>query len=56
MDLETIWYEVSPYVYTIGGVLALANADERIGQFSGVLLLIAALTVIRLRWVNRRKT
>jgi NhaP-type Na+/H+ or K+/H+ antiporter len=55
MDIETIWYEISPYVYTLGGVLALANSAERIGQVSGVLLLVAAITVIRLRWVNRRK-
>lgn len=56
MDLETIWYEVSPYVYTISGVLALATADARIGQVSGALLLGAAVTIIRLRWVNRRKS
>lgn len=55
MDLETIWYEISPYVYTISGVAALLAADARMGQWSGVLLLGAALTVIRLRWVNRRK-
>ena len=56
MDLETIWYEVSPYMYTVVGVFALANSDERIGQLSGVLLLGAAVTVIRLRWANRRKS
>ena len=39
MNLETIWYEVSPYMYTVVGVFALANSDERIGQVSGVLLL-----------------
>ena len=55
MDLETIWYETSPYIYTISGVLAFATAEARIGQVSGVLLLGAAMTVIRLRWVNRRK-
>ena len=55
MDLETIWYELSPYVYTISGVTAFAAADARMGQWSGALLLGAALTIIRLRWVNRRK-
>ncbi|MEO6024782.1 MAG: hypothetical protein ABIP64_17060 [Burkholderiales bacterium] len=54
MDLETVWYELSPYVYTISGVIALAVADARMGQLSGALLLVAALTIIRLRWVNRR--
>jgi hypothetical protein len=56
MDLETLWYEVSPYVYTLSGVLALLAVDVRVGQWSGALLLGAALTIIRLRWVNRRKS
>ena len=56
MDLETLWYEISPYVYTISGVIALAAADARMGQLSGALLLAAALTIIRLRWINRRKS
>jgi hypothetical protein len=55
MDLETIWYELSPYVYTLSGLAAFTAADARMGQFSGALLLGAALTIIRLRWVNRRK-
>jgi hypothetical protein len=55
MDFETIWYEISPYVYTISGVAALLTAEASMGRWSGVLLLGAALTVIRLRWVNRRK-
>ena len=56
MDLETLWYEISPYVYTASGVIALAAADARMGQLSGALLLAAALTIIRLRWINRRKS
>ena len=56
MDLETLWYEISPYVYTVSGVIALAAADARMGQLSGALLLAAALTIIRLRWINRRKS
>ncbi len=55
MDIETIWYELSPYIYTISGVSAFAAADTQIGQVSGALLLGAALTIIRLRWLNRRK-
>ncbi len=56
MDLETFWYETCPYIYTLSGVTAFAAADARIGQVSGALLLGAALTIIRLRWVNRRKS
>ncbi len=54
MDLETVWYELSPYVYTISGVIVLAAADTRMGQLSGALLLVVASAIIRLRWVNRR--
>lgn len=56
MDLESIWYEVSPYVYTLSGLAAFASADVQIGQVSGALLLGAALTIIRLRWVSRRRS
>ena len=56
MDYETIWYEVSPYVYTAAGVITAYAADVRLGKLSGVLLLIAAATIIRLRWQNRHKT
>jgi hypothetical protein len=56
MDYETIWYEISPYVYTIAGVCTVVSADVQFGKISGVLLLIAALTIIRLRWRSRRKT
>lgn len=55
MDLETIWYEFSPYLYAVFGFTALFYRD---GSFllkgSGVLLITAALTILRLRWVYRR--
>ncbi len=56
MDFETIWYEVSPYIYTFAGVFSAFAADVQIGKLSGLLLLIAALTIIRLRWRSRRRT
>jgi hypothetical protein len=56
MDLETVWYEVSPYVYTISGLCVVAMAEAAMGRYSGALLLAAAVTIIRLRWVNRRKS
>jgi hypothetical protein len=55
MDLETVWYEVSPYVYTLSGLCVVAMADANMGRYSGALLLAAAVTIIRLRWVHRRK-
>jgi hypothetical protein len=56
MDLETVWYEISPYIYTISGLSVVAMADAGMGRFSGALLLAAAVTIIRLRWAHRRKS
>lgn len=56
MDLETVWYEISPYIYTISGLSVVATADAVLGRYSGALLLAAAVTIIRLRWVHRHKT
>lgn len=55
MDLETIWYEFSPYLYAVFGFTALFYSG---GSFllkgSGLLLITAVLTILRLRWVYRR--
>jgi hypothetical protein len=56
MDYETIWYETSPYLYTFAGIGAALSTDVQFGKISGILLLVAALTIIRLRWRSRRKT
>jgi hypothetical protein len=52
--METLWYEVSPYIYSAGGALWLAHADSNLGVISGLLLLASAVTVLRLRWTHRR--
>lgn len=55
MDLETVWYEAFPYLYGIGGVVAmLVTPGSLLLKISGALLIIAALTILRLRWVYRR--
>ncbi len=55
MDLETIWYEAFPYLYGIGGVVAiLIRPGSLLLKISGALLIVAALTILRLRWVYRR--
>jgi hypothetical protein len=53
MDIKTIWYEASPYLYISVGLLCLF-ASERLATFSGGLLILAALTILRLRWRYRR--
>jgi hypothetical protein len=55
MDIETLWYEFSPYVYAIAGVVSILNLKSGLSIVSGVLLLGASATILRLRWVHRRK-
>ncbi len=55
MDLETICYEFAPYVYAVGGVISIFQTNPGIGIVSGVLLLAAAATILKLRWTYRRK-
>ena len=55
MDLETLWYELSPYIYAACGVFSwFYSAGSWLLKGSGILLIIAALTIVRLRWVYRR--
>ena len=54
MSIEDIWYESSPYVYLLTGLAALAWSDGTMATVSALLLLIAAATILRLRWVHRR--
>ncbi|MCM5569873.1 hypothetical protein M6I34_05085 [Burkholderiaceae bacterium FT117] len=54
MSLEDIWYESSPYVYLIAGILVLASAESGLAIASALLLLVASGTILRLRWVHRR--
>ena len=55
MDLETIWYEFSPYLYAVAGVASILSSGSTLRLVSGALLLAAAVTIFRLRWTYRRK-
>ena len=55
MDLESLWYEFSPYLYAVFGVGAVFyGPGSLLLKGSGILLVAAALTIVRLRWVYRR--
>jgi len=54
MDLETCWYEFSPYLYVVVGLISIFYATTAVGNIAGVLLIGAAVTILRLRWVHRR--
>jgi hypothetical protein len=55
MDFETICYEFSPYIYACVGVISLFNTKSTLSIVSGLLLLAAAATILKLRWTYRRK-
>ncbi len=55
MDLETVWYEAFPYLCGSGGIVAILHDGSGLLKGSGVLLIIASLTILRLRWVYRRQ-
>ncbi|RPH67110.1 MAG: hypothetical protein EHM83_02310 [Burkholderiales bacterium] len=55
MSLEDIWYESSPYVYLLSGVATLVGSEGVLGTASALLLLIAAATILRLRWSHRQR-
>ncbi len=54
MKLETTWYECSPYIYMVGGLVCLLKANSGISFMSGLLLIAAAGTIMRLRWYYRK--
>ncbi len=54
MDLENIWYEFSPYLYAVCGIVALSySPGSYLLKGSGILLTTAVLTILRLRWIYR---
>ena len=55
MDIETIWYEYSPFVYAVAGILSVSNYGSYLSVVFGTLLIAASLTILRMRWVYRKK-
>lgn len=54
MTLEATWYEYSPYLYLAGGLVSISNRSSSISVISGILLLIASVTILRMRWIYRK--
>jgi len=51
-SLESLWYEVSPYVFVILGVTT-ALFTNRTGALFGALLMIVASWILTMRWSYR---
>jgi len=55
MSIGDLWYEASPFVYAPMGALVALGSDGTLARLSGGLLLVAAATILRLRWTHRRR-
>lgn len=53
MILETLWYEVSPYVYSALGVVAGIVSSSDLGLLFSALLLAGSFAIFRLRRIYR---
>src|SRR5262245_24470201 len=49
MDLEFVWYEISPFVYVSAGGFFLGRADSMLPVLSSLLLITAGGTILFLR-------
>lgn len=54
MDIETIWYEYTPYLYVVVGIMSVLHIGSLIGTCFG-LLLVAAAGLIIFKRHNYRK-
>jgi hypothetical protein len=53
-SVESTWYELSPFVYATAGIAAaMRSHGSLLMTASGVVLLLAAITIIGLRWIYR---
>jgi hypothetical protein len=55
MDIEVLWYEFSPFIYIAIGVASVIFSPSQLTVLCCGLLLIASSSIIRMRWVHRRK-
>lgn len=55
VDIEQLWYEYSPYLYLLAGCCAAIFTRSLIGVGSGLLLIILALTIVKMRSGHRAR-
>jgi hypothetical protein len=49
MRLESLWYETSPYLYLVVGIVSALISDSAPGVVFSALLVGASVTIFRLR-------
>ncbi len=55
MDFETIWYEYTPYLYAIAGIMSILHIGSIIGISFGLLLIAGAGLIIIMRLKYRKR-
>jgi hypothetical protein len=55
MDFETIWYEYTPYLYAIAGIVSILHIGSIIGISFGLVLIAGSGLIIIMRFNARRK-
>jgi len=53
MSLGSLWYEVSPYVYSVVGLVSAAFSNSDFGFVFSALLLTASFAIFRMRRIYR---
>ena len=49
MNLEAVWYEAAPFIYTVAGGVFLGRAESMLLAIPALLLVTAGGTIIFLR-------
>lgn len=52
--MEAWWYEASPFLYALGGLVFVWSVDSALALTSGVLLVTSAVRILLLRRRFRR--
>lgn len=54
MDFESMWYEYTPYLYAIAGIISILHIGSIIGVGLGLILVAAAGMIIYMRQSYRK--
>lgn len=54
MDIEKLWYEYTPYLYAIAGVMSILHIGSVIGISFGLALVAVAVLILRARYHHRK--
>ena len=53
MSLESLWYETSPYLYLVVGLVSALFSNSALGLVFSAVLVVASVTIFRLRRTYR---